>query len=79
MPINKKSKKKYRSYIVFSSMAIQMGVMIAIFVYIGMWLDKKFPNNYQLFTIIFALIGVFGALYSSIKQVINFSKKQDED
>ena len=60
-------------------MALQMGVMIAIFTLIGVWLDKKFPNNYQLYTIIFALVGVFGALYSTIKQVLDLSKENDEE
>lgn len=71
-------KKKYRNYVVFSGMAIQMGVMIVVFTFIGIWLDNKFDNPYQLYTIVMALVGVFGALYTIIRQVINMSK-EDED
>ncbi len=76
---NQRPKKPFRNYIVFSGIAFQMGVTIAIFTYVGLWLDKKFPNNHRIFTVIFSLLGVIGALYSTIKQVINFSEKDNNE
>jgi F0F1-type ATP synthase assembly protein I len=72
-------KKQFRNYIVFSGIAVQMGVTIAVFTVIGIWLDRKFPNHNSYYTVIFSLLGVFGAMYSTIKQVINFSKEQNND
>jgi len=76
---NQRPKKSFRNYVVFSGIAFQMGVTIAIFTYVGLWLDKKFPNNHRIFTVIFSLLGVIGALYSTIKQVINFSEKDNNE
>jgi len=76
---NQNPKKPFRNYVVFSGIAFQMGVTIAIFTYVGLWLDKKFPNNHQIFTVLFSLLGVIGALYSTIKQVIKFSEKDSNE
>lgn len=74
---NQNPKKPFRNYVVFSGIAFQMGATIAIFTYVGLWLDKKFPNNHLFFTVLFSLLGVIGALYSTIKQVIKFSEKDN--
>lgn len=71
-----KKKKQLNKYIQFSGLAIQMGVTIGLFTVFGVWLDKKFPNNYSTFTVIFSLIGVFAALYSVIKQIQQINKEE---
>jgi ATP synthase protein I len=50
-------------------MAFKMLTIIGVLTYGGFFLDKKFPNQYSLFTIILSLIGVFAAMYSIIKEV----------
>lgn len=53
-----------------------MGIVIAAGVFFGIWMDKKFPNEYSGFTIFFSLFGVFAALYQVIKSVINLNGKE---
>jgi F0F1-type ATP synthase assembly protein I len=73
--MNKPQKKKQlNKYIYFSSMAFQMGIVIAIGTLFGQWLDGKYENGYSLFTIVFSLLAVFGSLYLVIKKVISISK-----
>ncbi len=74
---NKKQKNQYRKYVVFTGMAFQMGITIGVFTLIGLWLDEKYPNNYSLYVVVFSLIGVFGALYTTIKQVIKLSDEEN--
>ena len=72
----KKEKNQYLKYVVFSGMAFQMGITIALFTYIGILLDEKFPNDLNIYTVIFSLIGVIGSIYIIVKQVINTSKDE---
>ncbi len=55
---NKKNK-----YLKFSNLAIQMGLIIGLGTYLGHYLDLKFENNNKLWTIIFSLFSITGALY----------------
>ena len=55
---------------------IQMGVIIGAFVFLGIWLDKKFQFEY-LFLIIFSLLGVFLSLYQVMKTLQNINKDED--
>jgi len=71
---NPKKKNQLHKYIYFSSMAFQMGIVIAIGTFFGQWLDAKYENDYSLFTIIFSLLAVFGSLYLMIKKVTSISK-----
>jgi len=45
----------------------------------GLKLDEIYPNEYSLFTIICSLLAVGISMYFVIKQVTDFSKKQDKD
>lgn len=73
MSPNKKNAPPDR-YLEFVNIAIQMGVIIAAGVFLGIWLDKKYPNEHSGFTIGFSLLGVFIALYQVIRKVIQMSK-----
>jgi len=72
---NKKPKKPLNKYTRFSGVAFQMAVTIFIGTYIGVKLDEKYPNENNLFTLVFSLIFVFAALYTVIKQVKNISEQ----
>ena len=74
---HKTPKNQYRKYVIFTGMAFQMGITIGVFTLIGLWLDEKHPNNYSLYVVVFSLIGVFGALYTTIKQVIKLSDEEN--
>ena len=66
---NNKQKKPLKNVAVLSGIAIQMGVTIYVFVFLGKWLDAKFNNGDKLFIIIMTLLGVAISLYAVIKQV----------
>jgi len=71
---NKKPSAPLNKYQVFINVAFQMGIIIAGGVFLGIWLDKKFPNEYSGFTIGISLLGVFIALYQVIRKVSQISK-----
>ncbi|MFC6097438.1 AtpZ/AtpI family protein [Flavobacterium qiangtangense] len=52
----------------------QMGVIIFVFTYAGMWLDEKYSNGSSTWTIVLSLLSVFIALYNVIRQVKNLNK-----
>ena len=71
MTENKPEKEKpLNQWVVYTGLAFQMGVVIGIGVFGGIWLDEQFPNKSSGFTIACSLLGVFIALYqvySSLK------------
>lgn len=69
-PENRK-KQRLTDYAKFSAMAFQMGIIIALGVWGGMKLDELFPIvKFPLFTIIFSLLAVCGAMYWVIKDLL---------
>jgi len=71
-----KKKKQLNRYIQLTGVAFQMGITIYLGAYFGKWLDGKFMNDTNLFTIIFSLLGVFASLYLVIKNVLSISKEE---
>jgi len=71
-PPRRKAKNGTHAYVKYSSIAIQMGVIIFLGVFGGMkidqWLNLKFP----IFLLILSLSGVVLAIYLAIKDFINF-------
>jgi len=47
-----------------------MLAVIIIMVFIGVNLDKHFTDGGKVYTIIFALLGVFGGIYLGVKDFI---------
>lgn len=67
-------KEQPSKYLEFVNIAVQMGLIIAAGVFLGIWLDTKFPNEFSGFTIGVSLLGVFIALYQVIRKVTRLSK-----
>jgi len=67
-------KKRLKNYSRFSGMAFQMGGIIFVGVKAGQWLDKRYPNSGNYFTIFISLFAVISSLYLVIKQAININK-----
>lgn len=67
--------KQLSKWVQFSQAGLQMAVTIAVFTFLGVWLDDEFQGVAPLFTVILSLVGVFVAMYSVIRQVINMSKE----
>lgn len=63
-------KNRLKNYARFSSLAIQMGVIIAGGAYFGNYLDFQYTNQLPIFTIIFSLFAIGAALYLSLKDMI---------
>ena len=68
---NKNPKKPLNKYIRLSGIGLQMGLTIYLFSYLGKWLDVKYPNEKDIYTIIFTLSGVVLSFYSLLKQIKN--------
>lgn len=64
-------------YIRFSSVGIQMGVIIAAGVFLGDWLDTKYQSA-PLWTVICSLGAVFSALYQVYKEVMQMDKEEND-
>ena len=78
-PQNQKSPKKNNfsgldKYAKYSGIAIQMGLILLLFVWGGKKLDQKFNQGENLYVIILSILGVFIALYISLKDFIRFKK-----
>jgi F0F1-type ATP synthase assembly protein I len=62
-------RKGAQSYMKYSGMAIQMGVIILAGTYLGTWLDERFQTKTPWFTVGLALFSIFAALYVTLKDL----------
>ncbi len=62
----------------FSSAGIQMGIIIALFTWLGTWLDGKYQTKTPWFTIGLSLFGVIASLVIIIREVIQMSKDDEK-
>jgi len=54
----------------FAGMAFQMGTIVALALFLGKFLDRKFPFPFPVFTLSFVLLGAFSALYLPLKDLL---------
>ena len=64
-----KKRKSQHSLIIYSQLAFQMLVVIVVGVFLGLKLDEIYPNQYSLFTLIFAIFSILLSIYYTIIQV----------
>ena len=57
------------NFLHFAGMGIQMLLTILVLVLAGRWLDNRFPPNFPIYTLVFAILGVAGSMYSFISKV----------
>jgi ATP synthase protein I len=67
-------KKQVNSYLRFSAVAFQMGAIIGLMTWLGVWLDSRFNPAGAAFTVVFSLLGVAAGLYLIIKEVVKNSQ-----
>jgi ATP synthase protein I len=60
----------------FSAVGIQMGVIIALFTWLGTYLDERFGTKTPWWTIGLSLFGVIAGLVLVIREVIKMSKDE---
>jgi hypothetical protein len=78
METKQQSKKKFSVFARFSSLGIQMGIIIAFFTWLGFYLDKKYQTKTPWWTLSLSLFGVISSLYLVIKEVIRMGRKNEE-
>ena len=61
-------------YARLSGIGMQMAVTIFAGALIGRWIDGKYPNEKNIFTIIFTLVFVAASLYIALKQINNLNE-----
>ena len=66
-------KKKLNAYAKYSSITIQMAVIIIIGVFSGLKLDRYLGNSFPIFTLTLSVLSVSIAVYLAIKDVIKFN------
>jgi F0F1-type ATP synthase assembly protein I len=71
-------KERTNKYLKFSSLGIQMGIIIGGFAYLGSYLDERHKNKTPWWTLGLTLFGVGAGLYLMIKEVIKMSKENDK-
>jgi len=70
-----KPKKQLRNkYAQFSSVGIQMFVIIALGTYAGVKLDEKYPNEHDLYTVGLSLSSVILAIIFVIRRILSVTK-----
>lgn len=65
----KNQKKQPNKLLFFSSLGIEMGLTIYLSAKLGKWLDYKYPNDKNYFTLIIILIGFVGSMIVLIKKL----------
>jgi len=66
-------KNKLNAYAKYSSMVIQMGLIITIGAFSGLKLDKILNNHFPVFTLILSIFSVAVAIYLAIKDIIKYN------
>ncbi|MCX7861666.1 MAG: AtpZ/AtpI family protein [Bacteroidales bacterium] len=66
----KQSKKYYDSYVRYSSIAIQMAVIIILGIFGGTYIDEWLVLRFPVFTIVLSLISVSAAIYLAVKDLL---------
>ncbi len=61
-------KKKPNYWLSLTGIAVQMGVIIYLGAWAGQWLDEKYQNEKNTYTIFLTLLAVVIAMYLVIKQ-----------
>jgi len=65
-----KPKKNYNAYVKYSSIAVQMGLIVVAGTFGGYKLDKLFSLRFPIFTLVLSLGSVALAIYLAIKDFI---------
>lgn len=66
--------KKKNNLIRFSGVGVQMGAIIGVFTWLGLFLDKKYETETPWWTLGLLLFGVISAMYLVIKEISKLNK-----
>lgn len=71
------SKKKVNTYLKFTSIGLQMAILVTAAAFGGRWLDEKQGNETPIWTLVLILLSIFASLYQIIREVIKMGKDND--
>ena len=66
----RKNKKKYDSFIRYSSLAFEMMGMIALGTFLGFKIDQWMENEFKGFTLGLMILSVIGSVFYSIRNLL---------
>jgi hypothetical protein len=69
-----KGNSGFNKFIRYSSLAFEMGIIIAAGTYGGYWLDNHFSFEKPILTICLSLFAVLSSLFLVIRQLLNDNK-----
>ncbi len=72
--VQPENKKKNNALMRFSSAGIQMGIIIGLFTWLGVYLDEKYKNTTAYWTLGLSLFGVVAGLVIVIREVMRMQK-----
>lgn len=79
MSLEPKEQRQLSKFARFSSVGIQMAVIIGIFTWLGVYLDDKYKMKTPWWTIGLSLFGVIAGLVLVIREVIKMSQEDDKN
>ena len=75
---NKKPAQFINKFARFSSLAIEMAIIITVFAFGGRYLDKKLEMKKPIITAVACLVAVIGSMSLTIKQLKNDKEKNSD-
>jgi hypothetical protein len=73
--MEKKLPTKKNKWLVLITIPAQMGITIFLFSFLGEWLDNNYPNDWVYCHKVLLVIGVFLAMYNTIRLVNQVNKQ----
>lgn len=78
--MNIRNRSGYNKYVRFSTLALQMGLIIGLATWGGTEIDEAIGDaKFPIWTLVLSLSGVGGSLYLAIREVIRMGKEEDEE
>jgi hypothetical protein len=75
---NQSKKKQRNKWLILINIPIQMGAVIFLFAYLGGLLDKKYPNQNEIYVKILVLVGVALAFYNLNRQLKQLNQSEEK-
>jgi len=66
-------KNKLNAYAKYSSIAIQMGLIITAGAFLGLKIDRLLENHFPLFTLVLSTFSVAFSVYLAIKDILKYN------
>ncbi|MGE5435814.1 MAG: AtpZ/AtpI family protein [Syntrophothermus sp.] len=70
-----KYSKYYKEVGPYLGLGLQLAATVVVLFFVGRWIDNT-TGKEPLFTLIFAVLGIFTALYHFVKTVLNMGDKK---